>query len=251
MLTLEDFKNMSLEQQRDWEISHSSLIRSRNATYSQCREYSCSSIVNHLTKVTVSQGEIIEIPKGTPFNFIGRVDTSMVPNNPISYYQSFINRNFVAFSTICNQNVSHYKGEFFFLHNLYAEDIVHIFPMDSDTKKDAKSEETLTVLPSLWITLSELKILTKKLGVYNQVTAKTKHNGQIFKPFAIAVFNQVNENARRVANAFGVGIVVLHPDSNAINYNKDLLYDRLKLKFVSDRMKTLYGLSVESLYYVG
>lgn len=53
--------------------------------------------------------------------------------------------------------------------------------MDSDTKKEANREEELTKLPSLWITLSELDELSKELGVYNQVTVRTKRNRTLSK----------------------------------------------------------------------
>ena len=249
MPTLWDFGTMPIEEKRKWETLHSSLIRSRNVTYDQCRAFSCESIANGLTKIAVKKGEIVEIPQGVPFHLIGRVDTSKGNNSPKSYYQAYMDRQFVSYTTICNQNVSHYKGDIFFIYNIYPQDIVHIFPMDSDTKKKASIEEELTALPSLWITLSELDTLTKELGVYNQVTVRTKRNGQIIKPFAIATFEQTNAYIQKVADLFEIGIVILHPDSNAIDYRGDLLYDWFKLKSVSEVIEKKYGFSVESMYY--
>ena len=249
MPTLWDFYAMSIEEKRKWETSHSSLIRQRTATYEQCRAYSCQSITNDLTRVSVKKGNIVEIPHGIPFNFIGRVDTSMSGNNPQWYYQAYIDRQFISYTTICNKNVSHYEGDIFFLYNLYPEDIVHIFPMDSDTQTKVSAEKELTPLPSLWITLSELNMLSKKWGVYNQVTAKTKRNGQIIKPFAVAAFEETNDNIQEIADLFEVGTVILHPDRDAINYNGDLLYDYVKLKSISEEIQKLYGFSVTSLYY--
>lgn len=54
-----------------------------------------------------------------------------------------------------------YMHIFHIIHyNFYPEDIVHIFPMNSDIKIKASVEE-LTPLPSFWIILSELIFLSK------------------------------------------------------------------------------------------
>lgn len=249
MPTLWDFYKMSLQEKKKWETLHSSLIRSGDVTYDQCRAYSCKNITDGLTRVVVKKGEILEIPQGVPFHFIGRVDTSKGNNNPKQYYQAFLNREFISYTTICNQNVSHYKGNIFFIYNISPEDIVHIFPMDSDTKKEATSEEDLTILPSLWITLPELEALSNKLEVYNQITVRTKRDGQIIKPVAIAAFEQTNEVVQKIADLFEIGIILLHPNTNAINYSRDLLHDWFKLKSISKIMEEDYGFSVESMYY--
>ena len=149
MPTLWDFATMPIEEKRKWETLHSSLIRSKNVNYDQCRAFSCESIANGLTKIAVKKGEIVEIPQGVSFHFIGRVDTSKGKNSPKSYYQAYMDREFISYSTISNKNVSHYKGDIFFIYDLFPQDIVHIFPMDSDTKKNASVEEELTALPSL------------------------------------------------------------------------------------------------------
>lgn len=249
MPTLYDFYKMSLEEKKKWETLHSSLIRSGDVTYDQCRAYSCKNITNGFTKVAIEKGEIIEIPQGVPFHFIGRVDTSMGNNSPKKYYQAFMQREFISYTTICNQNVSHYKGNVFFLYNICPEDIVHIFPIDSDTKKEAIMEEDLTILPSLWLTLSELEALSIELGVYNQITVRTKRDGQIIKPFALAAFGQTNDVIQEVADAFEIGTIILHPNTNAINYNNDLLHDWFKLRSISRTLEEHYGFSVESMYY--
>lgn len=145
--------------------------------------------------------------------------------------------------------MSHYKGNVFFLYNICPEDIVHIFPIDSDTQKEAVREEDLTILPSLWITLSELEALSIKLGVYNQVTVRTKRDGQIIKPFAVAAFGQTNDVIQEVADLFEIGTIILHQNTNAINYNSDLLHDWFKLKSISRIIEENYGFSVESMYY--
>lgn len=250
MPTLRDFWRMPIEEKKLWEVHHSSLIRSMNATYEQCRAYSCQDIVNGLTKLSVKKGEIVEIPPNTPFHVIGRVDTSYVCKNiPETYYATFKNRTFVSHTVINEKNISHYKGGIFFIYDLLPEDIVHIFPMDSDTKKYATTEDDLTLLPSIWITLSELATLSAKMGVYCQITAKTKRNGQIIEPIAVGAFNKVSEDIKKVADLFGLGILLLHPNKNAINYRRDLLYDYYKLQYISTITEELYGFSVISMYY--
>lgn len=249
MSTLWDITNMSIDEKRRWEIAHSSLARSRNVTYEECRTYACQSITDNLTKISIGKGEIIEIPYGVPFNFIGRVDTSWSENNPKQYYQTYMNRSFVSYSAICNKNVSHYKGNVFFVYNIYPEDISHIFPMDSDTKRDADKEETLTPLPSLWLSLSDLNDLSIQLGVYNQVTIKTRRNEQIYKPFAVVAIEQTSDKIQKIADSFEIGTIILHPDKNAIHYDRDLLYDYYKLQEVSTVMEKTHGFPVISMYY--
>lgn len=256
MLTLYDFAHMTIEEKRRWEISHSSLARLKNATYDECRAYACQSISDGMTKVSVKKGEIVEIPYGVPFNFIGRVDTTHAINTYSNnrelndYYKSYTERTFISYSTISNRNVSHYFGRLFFLYDICPEDIVHIFPMDSNTEKYAVTESELTWLPSLWSTLQELNELSTKLGVYNQVTCKTKRNGQIIKPYAVAAFEGINDSLiQRVANLFEIGTIILHPDKDAVFYENDLLYDWYTLRDVSEVIEKLYGFSVASLYY--
>lgn len=125
---------------------------------------------------------------------------------------------------------------------------MHIFPVDSNTEKYAKNERELTVFPSLWITLKELEKITEELKVYNQVTCKTKREGQIIKPFAVIAFNEIDEQIQNIAKKFGVGIVIVHPNEDAINYDKDLLYEHSKLNRVSSKMKELYGIDVKYFY---
>lgn len=248
MPTLYEFQTMSVQEKRKWETSNSSFIRQNsNATYEQCRAYACESISNGLTNISIQKGEILDIPYGTPFHFIGRVDTSMSDNNPKEYYKAFMNRHFISYSTICNQNISHYKGEIFFVHSLCPEDIVHIFPMDSDTNIKAIIEERLTILPSLWLSLPDLDMLSIEMGVYSQITAKTKRNDQIIKPFAVVAFEETNDEIQDVANRFEIGTIIVHPDENAINYGKDLLYDMDKLQSISEITKRNYGFPVTQL----
>lgn len=254
MLNLYDFEHMTIEKKRRWEISHSSLARLKNATYDECRAYACQSISDGMTKVSVKKGEIVEIPYGVPFNFIGRIDTSRDYLNPESYYNTYMRRTFISYSTIYNQNVSHYKAsynasEIFLLYDICPEDIVHIFPIDSDTDQSAVKESELTRVPSVWITLSELNALSKRLGVYNQVTMRAKRNVQVIKPFAVAAFDKVDNHIQKIADLFDIGIIIIHPDKNAVNYSEDLLYDWYTFHNVSKIIEKLYGLSIASLYH--
>ena len=238
---------------REWERMQSSLAKiSKDATYEECRKYACEDIANKLTYIQKQDIPfIVEIPKGTEFHFIGRVDTNTIRMNiPEAYYQKFEDRNFVAFSTISKKNISHYKGRVFFVYDILPEDIVHVFPLDSDTLKDATTEDSLTYLPSLWITLEELEEMTEKLEVYNQVTCKTKRNGKLIKPFAVIAFEQIDENIKKIAEEFGIGCIIIHPDSDAINYTKDLLYDYFMLKSVSQKMEKACGLNLEWMFYL-
>lgn len=238
---------------KQWEVQQSSLAKlsEHEITYEQCRKYACEDIVRNLTHFPEDLPFILEIPENEEFHFIGRVDTSFGNNTPGPYYESFENRHFVAFTTINNRNISRYKGKVFFAYNILPEDIVHIFPLDSDTSKHATSEQDLTPLPSLWLTLQELEDLTAKLQVYNQITCKTKRNGKILKPFAVIAFNQLDEYTQEVAKNFGIGCIIVHPNKEAINYSRDLLYDYDHLKSASCKMQELYGITDERyLFYI-
>ena len=241
------------EKIKEWEIQHSSLAKKMNyfgVTYEQCRKYACEDISNRTISQVNGKNFILEIPEGEEFHFIGRVNTSFNGNHPNSYYETLQQREFVSFSTINNRNISRYKGRVFFVYNILPEDIVHIFPMDSDTKKMATTEEELTPVPSLWLTLNELEYLTEKMKVYNQVTCKTKRNGHIIKPYAVIAFDEINDEIKKIANEFQIGCIIVHPDKNAINYTRDLLYDCTWLNSISYVIEEQYGLDVEFLLYL-
>ena len=239
---------------QEWEIQHSSLakISEHKVTYEQCRRYACEDIVRNLTHLPDDFPFILEIPENEEFHFIGRVDTTCwADNNPTSYYKTFENRDFVAFSTINRKNISRYRGrKVFFVYNILPEDIAHIFPLDCDSITDADSEEKLTPLPSLWLTLQDLNDVTTQLEVYDQITCKTKRNGQILKPFAVIGFDELDEYIKKVAKDFGIGCIVVHPDKQAINYDKNLLQDYFQLKYVSKKMNEIFGIDgLNYLYY--
>ena len=235
----------------EWEIKHSSLAKKINSsvTYEQCRRYACEDI-SRRTRIQVDKKKfILEIPKGKEFHFIGRVDTSFRETCPSTYYQTFQCRKYVAFSTINNRNISRYKGGIFFIYNILPTDIVHIFSMDSDTNKMAVSEKELTVVPSLWLTLNELEELTEEMEVYNQITCKTKRKKHIIQPSAVIAFEKISEEIKKIAQEFQIGCIIVHPDENAINYQRDLLYDYKWLDSISYIMEKKYGLDVKSLAY--
>lgn len=234
---------------KEWELRNSTLaqIAKRNVTYAECRKYACEDISRKLTRFPQDSPFIIEIPEGTEFHLMGRVDTGISRYDPESYYGDFERRKYISFSLINNKNVSHYKGEIFFLYDILPEDIVHIFPMDSDTNMFAKEEDDLTWFPSLWLDTENLEKLTNDLGVYNQITCNTKRNGQILKPFAIASFNELDTYIMGIAGIFGIKCIVIYPDEDAINYSSDVVFDDLQLRKISSKMDELYGIPVRRI----
>lgn len=237
---------------KEWEIKQSSLFRIKqgNVTYEECRRYASEDIVNNLTRIFNIESHVIELPYGTDFHFLGRVYTGVGSVNVERYYEQFSAREFVGFSSINKKNVSHYKGDAFFVYDILPEDIVHIFPIDSDTERGAINEDELTYMPSLWLTLNELESLTYDLKAYNQITCRTKRNGEILKPYAIIAFEEVDDYLLKLAIKFNLNIIIIHKDEDAINYNKDLLCDVTYLNRVVDKMVRMYGLyEVGSLAY--
>lgn len=235
---------------KEWQIQNSSLAKTNNrVTYDQCRKYACEDICKKTMITTISREFIIEIPKEKEFHFIGRVSTVIHSEKykVETYYNDFKKRDFISFSTISNKNISHYPGKAFLAYNIFPEDIVHIFPLDSGTLQDAKLEEELTWVPSLWLTLEDLEKQTNRLKVYNQITCKTKRKGNIIKPIAVIAFNEINEEIKQIANEFQIGCIIIHPDKNAINYTKDLLFDKNQLAFSNEIMKLEYGIEVSLL----
>lgn len=237
----------------EWEIKQSSLakISKHEPTYEECRNYACKDIISQLTHIKKQDIPfVIEIPENTDFHFIGRVNTTEGKDIAELCYDAFKQREFVAFSTINRKNISHYKGRTFFIYDLLPEDIVHIFPADSDTKKYAEDEDDLTFLPSLWLTLKELDKITEMLGVYNQITGKTKRNGKIIKPLAVVAFDNLDEKIKKIAMEFKIGCVIIHPDKDAINYDQDLIYDEYKFDIVSRKIDTIYGIDMKEVLYL-
>lgn len=241
----------------EWEISHSSLAKKISnpeiLTYNLCRKYACLNIVKNLTHINTDGKSIIEIPKGTEFHFIGRVDTNSryEAYEPNCYYKTFERRDFISFSIINNSNISHYRGDIFFVYDILPKDIVHIFPTDSFIYTGAVSEEKLTHIPSLWITLKEIENLSLKMRVYNQITCKTKRNGKILKPFAVISFNGFDSKKgitpQEVANRFGIPCIIVNPNENVVNYGDDLLLDQAVYNNVCDQLKRYCDIDIDDL----
>lgn len=240
---------MYLKYSKQWEVENSTLYKqnliqkliARNLTYEQCRTFSQLDIANNLTKTDFTK-PILEINENEKFCFLGRVDTWYNTAYDVeSYYEAFNSREFVAFSTITNENISHYENKdvnnLMLAYNVPAEAIVHVFPCDSNTNYYAKKEAQLTQFPSLWWSLEELNEYTKKLKTYNQVTCRTKINGEILKPYALIVFNELTDTAKEIAQQFKINIILIHTKQNIVNYNKDLMKDKLELNRIS---KTIY-----------
>lgn len=245
-----------------WEKRYSSLFKQYMSllkkepdglTYQQCREYACKDISKRTWNSFEDNNRIIEIPKGKEFHFLGRVDTSMGSGNyyPEDYFNVFKKSNYIAFSTINNRNISHYLGRPFLVYNILPQEIVHIFPTDSDTEEGYEQrEEELTFLPSLWLKLNELEDLTARLGVYNQVTCKAKRNGEIIKPYGIIAFEKIDEEIQKIAEQLEIKIIIVHPDENAINYCDDLLLDKEKITSISPIMEKEYEIKLKNMCHV-
>ena len=244
---------------KQWEIEHSSLYKqnliqkmiAKNLSYEQCRIFSQIDIANKLTKVDISK-PILEIGPNEKFCFLGRVDTYYDKvYNTKEYYNKFKTREFVGFSTITQENISHYEhkniNNIMLAYNVPAEAIAHVFPCDSNTFYNARTDEKLSKFPSLWWTLNELNDYTKNLKTYNQVTCKTKINGKILKPSALIVFNTLTEEAKTIAKKFNINIIIIHTNQSVISYNTDLLKDKKELDRVSE---ILYkDLGIDYFYY--
>lgn len=237
---------------KEWEVENSALAQiSKNVpTYEACRRYACESIIEGITKISFKERQfIIEIPKGEEFRFIGRVYTGRSCLTPENYYRDFVKRSFVSFSIMNKRNKSRYEGkQYFFVYNIIAEDIVHIFPTDADTRQGAKTEDELTPLPSLWITLQELETITEMLGVYNQITCKTKRNRKILKPFALIAIDELSEEIKKKAEEFKIGCIIVHPDEDAINYEEDLLHNCWDVRDASKILEEKYGIRYSGHY---
>ncbi len=237
---------MSSLEKKEWEIKHSSFCR-KGISYEECKELSCKSILDRVTRIDVGPGEIAFIPKGRGYHFIGRVDTSGNTLIPQNYYKNFAKRYFVGQTLVNNANYSHYQGEVFFVYDLYPEDIVHVFPMDSYTDMEAKEESKLTIFPSLWLSGEELEKFTAELKVYNQITVKTKRNGDIIKPFAVLCFETPSKRILEIAELFKIGTIVAPPDDDAIFFDGELLTSEVKLDEMSDIFEKRVGISPKEL----
>lgn len=216
-------KKCELMKQESWLIQHSSLVKrclatrvqlEKFPTFDECWKYACDCISNGTRLQRVPRvGEVVEVNGEQSFHFMVRVDTTVqiivdgTTITPKVYYKTFESREFVSFSTIWQDNVSHYMGSPLFVYNINPEDIVHIFPMDSATQSNATSLQNLTAVPNMLLDLEDLLKLSTEMKCYAQVTCKTKRNGEIIKPVAIAFLDDVTEEDKKLASTFGVGII--------------------------------------------
>lgn len=238
-------KKCELMKQESWLIQHSSLVKrclatrvqlEKFPTFDECWKYACDCISNGTRLQRVPRvGEVVEVNGEQSFHFMVRVDTTVqiivdgTTITPKVYYKTFESREFVSFSTIWQDNVSHYMGSPLFVYNINPEDIVHIFPMDSSTFMYAKHSKDLTNAPNLLLDLKDIDNLSTEMGCYPQITCRTKRNGRIIKPVAIAVLNNITSEDEKIAESFGLGIFRIITSHKAIRYDKDVLCDPLQL----------------------
>lgn len=221
----------------------------------ECRRMSYEDICRGITKIDVPKEKgywELYLPKGTEFHFIGRVDTAQTGKGSIKrkiYYKYFMERNFVGFTEVWNKNVSHYQGNIFFLYNIIPEDIAHVFPCDSDTQKYAGNVEELSQLPSMYLSLNELEKLSYEMKTYCQITCRTKRDNIIIEPYAIMTFDQPTSREKQIAKAFEIGVVIVKPDDDAINYVGDMLSEGWKLDEVSYYFRQKWNFGLEWMYY--
>lgn len=238
-------KKCELMKQESWLIQHSSLVKrclatgvqlEKFPTFDECWKYACDCISNGTRLQRVPRvGEVVEVNGEQSFHFMVRVDTTVqiivdgTTITPKVYYKTFESREFVSFSTIWQDNVSHYMGSPLFVYNINPEDIVHIFPMDSSTFMYAKYSKDLTNAPPLLLDLKDIDNLSTEMGCYPQITCRTKRNGKIIKPVAIAVLNNITSEDVKIAESFGLGIFRIITSNKAIRYSGDVLCDPLQL----------------------
>ena len=256
-------KKCELMKQESWLIQHSSLVKrclatrvqlEKFPTFDECWKYACDCISNGTRLQRVPRvGEVVEVNGEQSFHFMVRVDTTVqiivdgTTITPKVYYKTFESREFVSFSTIWQDNVSHYMGSPLFVYNINPEDIVHIFPMDSSTFMYAKHSKDLTNAPNLLLDLKDIDNLSTEMGCYPQITCRTKRNGRIIKPVAIAVLNNITSEDVKIAESFGLGIFRIITSHKAIRYNGDVLCDPLQIVRCKNVMLREFGFDPEFL----
>ena len=256
-------KKCELMKQESWLIQHSSLVKrclatgvqlEKFPTFDECWKYACNSISNGTRLQRVPRvGEVIDVNEEQSFHFMVRVDTTVqiivdgTTITPKVYYKTFESREFVSFSTIWQDNVSHYMGSPLFVYTINPEEIVHIFPMDSSTFMFAKFSKDLTNAPPLLLDLKDIDNLSTEMGCYPQITCRTKRNGKIIKPVAIAVLNNITSEDVKIAESFGLGIFRIITSHKAIRYNGDVLCDPLQIVRCKNVMLREFGFDPEFL----
>ncbi len=224
------FNTMSKEQKERFEVLTASLrkeIDSTSFSVAEAKSFACNDIANNLTKIPNELPFISELGSDEPFCFLARVDTSASGDyDPRQLTKQLKSRKFLSYTVITEKNISHYqtKHPFMLAYNMPAEAIVHVFPTDSDTNINASNEDEVSAYPSLWLTLDELNEFTNDIQLYNQITCKTKVNGEYILPAAILVFNETNDAAEEAAKNLGLPVIIAHPQKDAINYIGDSVF---------------------------
>lgn len=215
-----------------------------NFSLEDVKQFSINSITNGITKLPENLSQVYELEKGVPFNFIARVDTSDKGNYDIDkMFEQASLRKYLSYSLITEKNISHYKTKhpFMLIYDIPPEAIVHVFPADSDTNIYAEEDQYVCSQPSIWLSLEELKSFTDEIGMYNQITCRTKHNDNIILPKALLVFDDVNADVVEASLKLGLPVVVAHPEKDAINYVGDSM-------FVNSNKETAY--KYQNMIYV-
>ena len=241
---------------KDFEIINSSYYKLKNdASYTECKNFSCNDIITNLThfdNISLKYPNVIEIPENTDFHFLVRIPTNINGYDPDFYYNSFKDRKFISFSTINRKNISHYNYEgrnTLLAYDIVPSSIVHVFPIDSDLDTHATSEDMLTSIPSLWLTLDEIDNIALKLQLYTQITCKTKINGKIIRPFAAIAINNLDDITKQIAKDFGIACIIIHPDKDAISNCISLYDDYSKTQEASKFLENNYNISVKEHYH--
>ena len=92
-----------------------------------------------------------------------------------------------------------------------------------------------------------MEIVKKDLGVYDQIICRTKRDGEIIKPITVLALEIITDQEKRMSYNFEVLIAICHPEENAHNYCRDMLWDESKLEEVSRKMKERYGLDTSCM----
>ncbi len=232
-----------------WEINNSSFKCQCDhpVSYKWCKGSACEQISGYIT-YPLTNSNIIDIPAQNDFHFLVRVSTCG-SYEPEKYFKEFEKRRFISFSFINRKNISRYGNLPLLAYWVPSELVVHMFPTDSNIDQHATTENELTDLPSLWLNLKKFDEVCNKLGVYNQITCKTKYDdNQILRPYAVVAINEPTEEDIKIAKAFYIKLIVVHPEKNAINYCGPLYKDYEKTMEVSRKLNKMYGISISHHY---
>ena len=200
--------------------------KSLESLYIACREYACSSIVNHLTKFdNLKAGEIYHLFCNTnKFYILARVRTNW--EKP-SIEETAEKRRFLSFSILTEKNVSHYPGLVLYgFHNGVKPSMIgYIFPRDADTIADAKNRLELSDEPEILLDIEDLCRAAWEKRTYCQVSIESKTieyiNGvppktKALQPEVVIAIDEPTKNDIFAARQRKLPILVLHRRKNTI-----------------------------------